>query len=106
MTQLKDEKDYVSEDRQDLVARLMGAQALGNFLLRAFDALLNYGVNFKKLTEWTEAQAEWDEAAKLKPHRAQERIIHSILKLESGLRAAVRRKQFSLLNKPDVPPKD
>ncbi len=94
----KDEIDYVKEDRQDLVARLMGAQALGNFLLRAYDALKNYGVDFKSLPEWERCIAIWDEAAKLKPHAAQWSIVNSILTLENGLKAAIRRKQFKLHN--------
>lgn len=95
---LKDETNYVDEDRKDLVARLMGAQMLGQFMFRAYDALKNYGVDFKALPEWTKAVAEWDEARKLKAHAAQWKIGNSIQLLEHGLKAAVRRKQFRLQN--------
>lgn len=95
---LKDETNYVDEDRQDLVSRLMSAQALDQFLFSAYDALKHYGVDFKSLPEWEWAVGEWQEARRLKPHRAQEKIIASIMRLDHALKAAVKRKQFKLLN--------
>lgn len=91
-------EDFDKEDRQDLVARLMGAQALGHFLFKAYDALKNYGVDFKELKEWARAVEVWDEARKLKPHAAQWSILNSITTLENGLKAAIRRTQFRLQN--------
>lgn len=94
---IKDETDYVKEDRADLVARLMAAQEMGKFLLRGYDALLHYGVNFKNLPEWKD-QSALDEAARLKPHRGQEAIVHYFQRLTHALSAAVRRKQFRVVN--------
>lgn len=97
---LKDEVDYVKEDRQDLVARLMGAQAMGHFLLNAYSALKSYGVDFMKLPEWQD-QTELEEAAKLKPHAAQWKVLNYMTRLENALRAAIRRRQFKVHdNKP------
>lgn len=101
MTGLKDEVDYVKEDREDLVARLTSAQAFGNFLLKAYDALLHYGINYKLLPEWVNGNATLDDARKLKPHAAQWTIINWIVTMENALKAAIRRKQFVLHdNKP------
>lgn len=91
------------EDRQDLVARMMGAQALAQFLMKAYTALRSYGVDYMVLPEWSD-QTELDEAQRLKPHAAQGRIIAYFQRLENALSAAIRRKQFKLLNmKPSAP---
>lgn len=89
----KDEEDYVREDRQDLVARLMQAQAFAQFLLRAYNALRSYGVDSMNLPEWKDQKA-LEEAARMKPHAAQGRIIAYFQRLENALSAAIRRKQF------------
>lgn len=103
---MNEEKDYVKEDRQDLVARLMGAQAMAQFLLRAYTAFRSYGVDFMHLPEWKDTTA-LDEARKLKPHVAQGKIMAYFTRLENALSAAIRRKQFklSVFDKPDDPPK-
>ena len=98
---LKDELNYVKEDRADLVARLMAAQEMGRFLLRGYQMLKSYGVDFMSLPEWTD-QADLDEARKLKPHRAQEKIIGYFQRLNHALSAAVRRKQFRVIER-DTP---
>lgn len=97
----KDEGDYEREDKQDLTARLMGAQMLSQFLMRAYTILRSYGVDFMKLPEWTN-QNELDEAMKLKPHAAQHKIGHYFQKLNNALTAAVRRASFKVTtNKKD-----
>lgn len=98
---LKDEIDYVKEDRADLVSRLLTHQMFSQFFLRAYDAFRNYGVDFKKLPEWLD-QSDLDKARKLKPNRAQELIVGYLTRLNNGLTAAIRRKQFRLLN-PSAP---
>lgn len=95
---LKDEEDYSKADRQDLVARLMHAQIFGQFLLKGYQALRSYGVDFMRLPEWQD-QTELEEAAKLKPHAAQSRIVAYFVRLENALRAAIRRKQFKVHTK-------
>ncbi len=92
---MKDEVDYVKEDREDLLARLMGAQSLAQFLLKAYSALQSYGVDFKKLPEWKDQQ-ELEDARRLKPHASQGKIIGYFERLESGLRASIRRAQMKL----------
>ncbi len=96
---LEDELDYRVEDRQDLIARLMQAQALNVFLLKAYAAAANWGVNFKGLKEWQD-QSELDDVHKLKPHQAQQKIINYMSRLDSALDAAIRRAQFKLHNFP------
>ena len=100
---LKDESDYEKEDRHDLVSRLMACQALAQFFLKAYDALLHYGVNFKTLPEWKD-QRDLDAARKLKPNAAKTVIIGYFGRLESALSAAVRRTQFRLQNGGRVDP--
>ena len=95
---MNDELDYVTQERQDLVSRLMGAQALSQFLLRAFDAMVAYGVNFKDLPEWKD-QSDLDVARSLKATAAQGLIMTYMARLEHGLTAAIRRKQLCLQNK-------
>jgi hypothetical protein len=93
---LPDETDYAKQDRQDLVARLMSAQAAVQFLLRAYHAFRSYGVDFMKLPEWNMEALR--DAHKLKPHQAQPRVIAFWTRLENALSAAIRRKQFKLHN--------
>jgi NAD(P)H-nitrite reductase large subunit len=95
---LKDEQNYVKEDRADLVARVMAAQEMARFLLKGYSMLRSYGVDFMKLPEWID-QSDLDEARKLKPHRAQEKIIAYFQRLNHALSAAVRRKQFRVIEK-------
>lgn len=95
---MNDELDYVTQERQDLVSRLMGAQALSLFLLRAFDAFVAYGVNFKSLPEWQD-QTDLDTARTLKATAAQGLIMTYMARLEHALAAAVRRRQMVLQNK-------
>jgi len=92
---VQDEIDYLQQDRQDLIARLMGAQALNQFLLRAYSALRSYGVDFMKLPEWQD-QRDIDHARTLKPRAGQELIIAYMAKLENALSAAIRRSQLKL----------
>lgn len=92
---MQDETNYNKADRQDLVARLMHAQAFGHFLLSAYNALRSYGVDFMKLKEWQD-QSDLDKAARLVPHAAQPIIVGYFVRLENALKAAIRRKQFRL----------
>lgn len=92
---LKQEVDLIQEEKQDLLARLMGAQAMGRFLLRAYHAFKNYSVDFLTLPEWLNNE-QLDRARKMRPHAAQHHIIDYFMKLENALTAAIRRKQFSL----------
>lgn len=89
---------YEGEQRADLVARLQGAQAFGNFLLKAFNAFRTYGVDFMTLPEWTEGSQELEDARKLKPVAASWKIVNYIVRLDNALKAAIRRKQFRLQN--------
>lgn len=97
---LNDEVDLNKEDRQDLIARIMSAQAMGRFLLSGYHALRSYGVDFMKLPEWLD-QSPLEEAARLKPHAAQWAILNYFTRLENALKAAIRRKGFKVhLGKP------
>jgi hypothetical protein len=96
---LKDEQDYLKETSGDLRARLMAYQTFSKVLLTAYDALLNWGVNFKSLPEWQD-MGDLDEAVKLKPDKGAEKTTGWLIRLEHAIQAAVRRKQFSLTNKP------
>lgn len=102
--QLSDEVDYAKADRADLLARLMSAMALSQFLLKAYDAFQNYGVDFKSLPEWKDTTL-LDKAARLRPVQGQALIVTHMGRLENGLSAAIKRAQFKLHNfKPDGVP--
>lgn len=88
--QMQDELDYANADRQDLVARLMSAQALGQFLVKGYNAFRNYGVDFMSLREWKDTRL-LEEAAKRKAHQAQELIVRYFGLLNSALDAAIAR---------------
>ena len=93
---LLDEVDYVKASREDLVARLMNAQALSSFQFRAYDALQSHGVNYKDLAEWKDMEP-LTMASKLRPHQGGPLVIQWLERLEHALTAAVRRKRFTLV---------
>lgn len=85
------------EDREDLHARLLGAQALGHFLLRAYEAYRTHRVDFMALPEWSN-KTMLEEAKTLRPHHAQSKIVLWFERLENALTAALRRKSMRLLH--------
>ncbi|MDG4856412.1 hypothetical protein [Mesorhizobium sp. WSM4982] len=92
---LNDEIDYIKLEKEDLVARLMGAQMLTRFVLRGYSAQVSYGVNFMDLPEWKD-MAALEEAYKLRPYAAQWKVVAWMERLDNALSAAIRRKQFKL----------
>lgn len=91
-TAIFNEVNYASAPKEDLIARLMTAQMYGQFLLKAYTALLSYGVNYKTLRVFGEMADLAEKASKLKPIPAQELFINYFTRLENDLAAAVRRK--------------
>lgn len=101
---LHNELDYEKANREDIVARLMAAQSFAQLLLKAFDALVTFGVNFKTLPEWSD-MTTLERAAKMRPVTGTPLIIGWFSKLDSALDAAVRRKQFRLMSSNPRDPK-
>lgn len=97
---LPDDTNVAPEDaeRRDLEARLTVAEALVKFLLRAFNAFRSYSVDFTSLPEWNNTE-DLDKARRLTPQRGMELTIKWLAKLEHGLTAAIRRKQFRDVNR-------
>lgn len=92
---LKDQQDYEKEDRRNLVLRLLRAQVWADFMGRAYDALLSFGVNFKNLPEYQDTDM-LDHADELQPEQGQAVIVEWITRLKHSLEAMVRRKQLVL----------
>lgn len=93
----------VPEDRAELAARLTAARALSQFLLRAYNVLRHYGVNFMDLPEWNDT-ADLDKAARLKPSQGGPLTIQWLTRLEHALTAAIRRKSFRVVDRDPPPP--
>lgn len=72
----------------------MTFQMYGQFLHKAYTALLSYGVNYKTLRVYAEMHEVASKAAKLKPTAGQELLINFFTRLENDLDAAVRRKSI------------
>lgn len=92
-----DEVNYSAAQKEDLIARLMSAQMYGHFLLKAYNALLSYEVNYKTLRVYQEMADVSDKARKLKPVAAQELLINFFTRLENDLSAAIRRKSLKTI---------
>lgn len=101
---LKDNTDWEKESNEDIRARVGTYMYFSQVILKAYSALKNYGVDFEALPEWKD-DATLDEARKLKPVPAQQVVVAWLSRLESGIDAAIRRKQFRGLNggKPKAP---
>lgn len=94
-------QDFNTDDTNDPAitqGRLTAAQAFCQMLLKAYDALLHYGVNYRETPAYKD-QTLLDEAEKLTPQRGFERHITWLGKVESDIAAHVRRKALRLLNK-------
>lgn len=87
--------DHTKLEKEDLVARLMGAQMLARFILRGYSAKVSYDVDFMKLPEWQNMQ-DLEETYKLRPYAAQWKIAAWIGRLDRALDAAIRRRQMQL----------
>lgn len=74
-----------------LGVRLSLAQAFVQFLLRAYDALLHHGVNYRSLPEYTAHEKALDDAAKMPVEEGRAHIIGWFGRMESAIAAAVRR---------------
>lgn len=80
----------------EALIRLSLAQALVQMWIKAFDALLVHGVNVRKLPEFNNT-ADLDEANKLPISKGRALLVRWIGRVESGIDAAIRRKNFKVL---------
>ena len=83
----------------------MTSQMFAQVLLKGYQALRSYGVDFMSLREWQE-NGILDEARKLKPQPASEKIIAYLCRLENAIRAAVQRKQIKTIVDNTNPPEN
>lgn len=93
--QESDSIDHMRLEKEDLVARLMGAQMFARFILKGYSARVSYDVDFMKLPEWQDMQG-LEETYKLRPYAAQWKVAAWIGRLDRALDAAIRRRQFQL----------
>lgn len=75
--------------------RLALASAASRMLLKAYDALLHYGVNFRD-TQAYKDQTLLDEGRRLPLLRGQESLTEWMRQIERDIAAAVKRKSFEL----------
>lgn len=87
------ETDNKNDPQEVLRVRLTMAQAFAQMMLRAFDALLHYDVNYRDLPEYKDTQL-LDDAARLPLQRGQESYIEWMRRIENGIKAAIQRKLF------------
>jgi hypothetical protein len=85
----------VRKDVETLGVRLTLAQAWVGFLHFAYDALLYHGVNYRTLREYVNS-TDLDDAQKLPVTQARDKITGWLGRLQSGINAAVRRKNFKV----------
>lgn len=85
----------MKDREEELSIRLSLAQAWVQLWRKAFDALLNYGVNMRATKEFKDT-ALLDAALEAKDIReGQSAILEYLKRVESGLAAAIRRKLFA-----------
>lgn len=87
------------EENRKLAFHLTAAQAFVNLWKAGFDALVTHGINFKLLPEYLDDHL-LDEAIKpgIEPTHARSKVMTYVGRVESAIRAAVRRKQFRNVN--------
>ena len=95
--QLTKEVASLREQVEEQGIRLTLAQAWQGLMLKAYDALLNYGVNYRSLPEYEQDQT-LDESMDLPISKARNNIIGWLGRLENAISAAVRRKTFRLVD--------
>lgn len=91
--------DHTKEDTPAVTAgRLMMANVFIKFILKAYDALLHHGVNFKSLPEWARGhEVELDRIHKLPFQRGTHEYVSWVGRLSNAVDAAVRRKGFHVV---------
>lgn len=82
-----------------LEVRLTLAQAWVSFQNYAYDSLLYHGVNYRDLKEYKDS-TELDDAQKLTVTAGRDKIVQWLGRVKSGIRAAVRRKGFTVHDNP------
>lgn len=86
------EQAALQKKNDTLVTRLTLASAFHTMWVKAFDALLYHGVNVRKLPEYND-HAVLDRALEVGiEHGGDSRVMEYIKRVESGIRAAIRRK--------------
>lgn len=91
-------KDEDLTSPEMLAARLQMAQAFSVMLLRAYDALLHFEINYRDLPAYKD-QTLLEEGEKLIVAEGCHKYLLWIERLDHDIDAAVRRKQFSLHNR-------
>lgn len=79
--------------------RLTLAQGWINLYVRAYDALLHYGINFKTLREYKEKYPHGAENLPLSQSR--DKYVSWFGRIESAISAAIRRKGFKVHENPE-----
>lgn len=92
---LKDEAARLRKEVETQGVRLTLAQAWIQFFQLAYDSLLHYGVNYKSLKE-VQDDTVLDEAMNMPVTRARDTIVEYLGRCTSAIRAAIRRKNFTV----------
>lgn len=88
-----DEQEDPEKELKVLRVRSILAQAFTQMGLKAYDALLNYGVNYRDLPEYKDTTL-LDEGYKLPVERGTDKFLEWMRRVEHAITAAVRRKGF------------
>jgi hypothetical protein len=84
------------QDGQDVISsRLQVAQAFSLMMLRAYDALVSYGVNYREGTAYQDMTL-LEQAEKSHLARATQLYVEWIGRVEKDIQAMIRRKGFHL----------
>lgn len=92
---LRSELEGLRKQVQSQEVRLTLAQSWVQFLMRAYDALLHYGVNYRDLKEIQDTRGI-DDAQDMPITKARDIIIDYLKRGDSAIRAAIRRKSFKV----------
>lgn len=74
-------------------ARMTMAQSFGSMMLKAYDALLHYGVNFRDGSAYKD-ETLLDDAKKAPLARSVQLYVKWMANIESDIRALIARKSF------------
>ena len=86
-----------ADDREVLAARMVMAQAFAQLVLKGFDALLHFGINYRELPSYKD-QTLLEAADKLVLLEGRNKYLLWIERVSNSIDAAVKRKQFRLLS--------
>lgn len=84
----------MADENAVLQLRLTMVQAFAQMLGKAYDALLNWGINYRNLPEFADYEEVAEKVNTLPIERGRALFVTWVGKVEGAIAAAIRRKQF------------